>query len=110
MHFLDVVRIDPCIPAAPKILGDILGAALAKDMLQAAVLGALAAPEAIEGAEARRGLLAAALQQVKAARGEQEMKDAVAGLDIVGLMAKDDEIEGYLPSTADFLAEQGLSL
>ena len=38
------------------------------------------------------------------------MKDAVAGLDIVGLMAKDDEIEGYLPSTADFLAEQGLSL
>jgi translation initiation factor 4G len=103
---LDDTMLD--VPAAPKILGDILGAALAKDMLEAAVLGMLAAPEAIEGAEARRGLLAAALQQVKAARGEQEMKDAIAGLDIVGLMAKDDEIEGYLPSTAEFLAEQAL--
>lgn len=103
---LDDTMLD--VPAAPKILGDILGAALAKDMMQGAVLGALASPEAIEGAEARRGLLAAALLQVKAARGEQEMKNAVAGLDILALMAKDDEIEGYLPDTATFLAEQGL--
>ncbi len=105
---LDDTMLD--VPAAPKILGDILGAALAKDMLQAAVLGTLSSPEAIEGAEARRGLLAAALQQVKAARGEQEMKDAVAGLDILALMAKDDEVEGYLPDTATFLAEQGLNV
>ena len=38
------------------------------------------------------------------------MKDAVAGLDILALMAKDDEVEGYLPDTATFLAEQGLNV
>ena len=82
---------------------------LAKGLLQAAVLGALASPDAIEGAEARRGLLAAALNQVKAAHGEQAMVEAVAGLDIAALMAKDEEFEGHLESTEEFLSSSGLA-
>ena len=104
---LDDTMLD--VPAAPKILGYIIGGALAKGLLQAAVLGALASPDAIEGAEARRGLLAAALNQVKAAHGEQAMVEAVAGLDIAALMAKDEEFEGHLESTEDFLSSSGLA-
>ena len=37
------------------------------------------------------------------------MVEAVAGLDIAALMAKDEEFEGHLESTEDFLSSSGLA-
>ena len=104
---LDDTMLD--VPAAPKILGDVLGGVIAKGLLEGAVLGELVSLEVMEGAEARRGLLAAALLQINAAHGQQAMIDAVAGLEIAALMAKDDEFEAHLESTEEFLTAAGLA-
>jgi translation initiation factor 4G len=98
------------IPAAPRLLGRLLGAAAAGGLLDLAwVAGAVAA---CESAEPRRGFLAAALKAAAEAAGDERLVALVkgAGLDLPKLLASEDEFDGPLPAPADFLREQGLGV
>lgn len=103
---LDDTMLD--VPSAPKVLGEIMGAALAKKLITMDKLISEAGD--IEGAEARRGLVASALIQIKNMNGENDMIEMVGAgnVNIAALCQKDDEIESYLPDTAEFLRESGL--
>ncbi len=103
---LDDTMLD--IPSAPKVLGEIMGTSVAKNLVSLPALISLA--QGIKGAEARRGLVASALVKIKEISGQEEMTSMVRSenIDVAGLFEKDPEIEAYLPDTNDFLKEQGL--
>lgn len=105
-EILDDTMLD--IPSAPKVLGEIMGTSVAKNLVSLPALISLA--QGIEGAEARRGLVASALVKIKEISGQEEMTSMVHrdNIDVAGLFEKDPEIEAYLPDTNDFLKEQGL--
>lgn len=103
---LDDTMLD--ILSAPKVLGEIMGTSVAKNLVSLPALISLA--QGIKGAEARRGLVASALVKIKEISGQEEMTSMVRSenIDVAGLFEKDPEIEAYLPDTNDFLKEQGL--
>lgn len=109
MFTLELGDIAMDVPAAPRILGGILGSMAGKDLLGLDVLAAQAAP--IEDTEPRRALVAAALLAVKDVAGEDGMTAKVkeAGVDVAKLFEADEEYESHLPSGKAFAAEQGLS-
>lgn len=105
-NVLDDTMLD--VPSAPKVLGEVMGAAIAKNLT--AMNNLTDQAKGIEGAEARRGLVVAALHQIRTLNGENGMIDMVraANVNMAALCQKDDEIESYLPDTTEFLSESGL--
>lgn len=96
------------IPAAPKVLGRMMGLAISKHLCNVADVDKQAS--SIEAAEPRRGLIAAALVTIKDAMGENEMVDMVkkSGMDVQKQFERDEEIESYLPTLKEFAKDQGL--
>lgn len=105
-NILDDTMLD--VPSAPKVLGEIMGSALAKKLTTMDKL--LHQAQDIEGAEARRGLVVSALSQIRDLIGESDMIGMVrsGNVNMAAICRKDDEIESYLPDTAEFLSESGL--
>lgn len=96
------------VPAAPKVLGHIIGVSVAKGVSGINALDEQA--QAVEGAEPRRGLVAATLQAVKENLGEEKMVAIVksSNMDLRALLDRDPEIESYLPGLEEFAATVGL--
>lgn len=97
------------IPSAPRVLGRILGLMASRDLMGLDVVAAQAGN--IEGAEPRRGFVAAALLAVKGAAGEPRMLELVKDgqVDVPKLFEHDAEFEGHLSGAQEFAKEQGLS-
>lgn len=98
------------IPAAPRLLGRLLGAAAAGGLL--GLDWAAKAVSNVESAEPRRGYVAAALKAVQEAGGDERLQQEVADakLDLPALLAHDDEFDGPMPTPAEFLQQQGLGV
>lgn len=96
------------IPAAPRLLGRLLGSAAAGGLL--GLDWAAKAVGGVESAEPRRGFVAAALTAVQEVGGEAKLAElaAEAKLDLPALLASDPEFDGPMPSPAEFLQQQGL--
>jgi len=97
------------IPSAPRVLGRILGLMASRDLMGLDVVAAQAGN--IEGAEPRRGFVAAALLAVKGAAGEPRMLELVKDgqVDVPKLFEHDAKFEGHLSGAQEFAKEQGLS-
>jgi hypothetical protein len=97
------------VPAAPRVLGRVLGCAAAAGLLGLDVLAAQAG--CVEDAEPRRALVAAALHAARDAGGEDKLAELAraAELDLTKLLTHDPEFEAHLPSAAAFAEAQGLS-
>lgn len=99
------------IPAAPRLLGRLLGAAAAGGLL--GLDWAAKAVGGVESAEPRRGFVAATLRAVQDAGGDDKLQQLVgeAGLDLPKLLEADPEFDGadVLPP-AEFLRQQGLGV
>ena len=95
-------------PSAPKLLGRLLGAAVASGHLGLEEVVRQAGP--VESAEPRRTFVAAALEAVQEAGGDDALRAAAAAakLDASKLLASDPEFDGDLPDVATFLKGRGL--
>ena len=98
------------IPAAPRLLGRLLGAAAAGGLL--GLDWAAKAVGEVESAEPRRGFAAAMLRAVQEAGGDERLQQLVAEakLDLPKLLVSDPEFDGEMPSPAEFLQQQGLGV
>lgn len=96
------------IPAAPRLLGRLLGAAAAGGLLGLDWVAGAVAP--CESAEPRRAFLAAALKAAQEAGGDERVAALCqeGKLDLQQLLAFDPEFDGDMPPAADFLQQQGL--
>lgn len=97
------------VPAAPRLLGRLLGSAAAGGLL--GLDWVTKAVDNVESAEPRRAYVAAALRTVQEAGGDDALRAAVADarLDLPALLYVDEELDGPdMPSAADFLQQQGL--
>lgn len=103
---LEDVALD--IPAAPRLLGRLLGSAAAAGLLGLDVVAQQAG--VVESAEPRRNFVAAALQAVQQGGGNEQLRALVAegGLSLHDLLASDPSFDGDLPPPAAFLKSVGL--
>ena len=106
MKDLEDISLD--VPAAPRVLGRVVGLGAGQGLFELSEAGNQA--KEVEGAEPRRNFVAAALLGYKEVKGEEDMVGAVkkSGVDVAALLAKDDEFESHLPSVAEFAKESGL--
>ena len=95
------------VPAAPRLLGRLLGSAAASGLL--GLDWVAKAVSKVESAEPRRAYVAAALRTVQEAGGDDALRAAVADarLDLPDVL-KADEFDGPLPPVDEFLQQQGL--
>jgi translation initiation factor 4G len=98
------------IPAAPRLLGRLLGAAAFGGLL--GLDWAAEAVRSCESAEPRRAFVAAALKAVEEAGGDERLLVLVkeAALDLPALLAHDPEFDGDMPAPQEFLRSQGLGV
>jgi translation initiation factor 4G len=97
------------VPAAPRVLGKVMGLAAVHGLLGLDVVAGHAG--AVESAEPRRAYVAEALQTVKAVKGEDGLVEAVksSGINVEKLLESDPEFEAHLPAADAYAAEMGLS-
>ncbi|PRW56412.1 eukaryotic initiation factor [Chlorella sorokiniana] len=97
------------VPAAPKLLGRLLGSAAASGLL--GLDWVTKAAKHVESAEPRRAYVAAALHAVHEAGGDDALRAAVADarLDLPALLQSDPEFnDPDMPPADEFLRQQGL--
>jgi translation initiation factor 4G len=97
------------VPAAPKILGRVMGCSAARGLLELEIASAQA--EAVEAAEPRRAFIASALNAFKELNGEDKLKAAVteSGMSVAQLLEHDAEFEGHLDDARKFAADNHLA-
>jgi translation initiation factor 4G len=98
------------VPQAPKLLGLLVGQAVAAGALQLTALPNML--DGVESAKPKREFVAATLQRLKAKAGEAKMADQVkaAKLDLQSTLKADPEFDGNMPEVSKFLAQEGLKL
>lgn len=96
------------IPAAPKVLGRLLGLSSVKGILKVGLVGALAGN--VESAEPRRAFVSSCLSAIKEEKGEETLVGMVrdSGMDVGKLFEHDAEFENHLVNGETFAHEQGL--
>lgn len=104
---LEDVSLD--IPAAPKILGRVMGCAAAHGLLGLDIAAAQAAT--VEAAEPRRAFIASALNSFKELNGEEKLTSAIKehGVDVAQLLEHDTEFEGHLDDARKFAEDNQLT-
>lgn len=96
------------VPAAPRLLGRLLGSAAASGLL--GLDWVAKAVGNVESAEPRRAYVAAALRTVQEAGGDDALRAAVADarLDLPAVLNSDPDFDGPQPPVDEFLRQQGL--
>lgn len=96
------------VPAAPRLLGRLLGAAVNGGLL--GLDWAAKAVGGVEGGDPRRGFAAALLGAVQQAGGDEQLARLVgeAKLDLPALLACDPEFDLDKRSPEEFLQQSGL--
>jgi translation initiation factor 4G len=97
------------VPAAPKILGRVMGCAAARGLLGLDIASAQAMT--VEAAEPRRAFVVGALNAFKELNGEEKLKSAVkeSELDVAQLLEHDPEFEAHLDNTKKFAEDNQLA-
>lgn len=105
----DLEDISLDVPAAPRVLGLIIGGCADKGVFGLDIL-ANKLPN-IEGAEPRRNVLISALKNIKDVSGEDKMVALAkqGGLDVLKLCEHDVEFEPHLSDAKSFIQEEGLA-
>lgn len=96
------------VPAAPRLLGRLLGTAAASGLLD---LGWVTkAVDNVESGEPRRAYIAEVLRALQAAGGDDGLRAAVAEarLDLPALLHSDEDFDGPQPPADEYLRQQGL--
>eukprot|EP00798_Chlamydomonas_sp_ICE-L_P009725 gene9725-7598_t len=96
-------------PKAPGLLGHYIGSAVAQKLLPVTTLSELLVGD--YSAEPKRALAEAAFINAKAGLGDAGLMDlcTTAGLKASAFLEAEPDLDGHLPSTADWLASAGLT-
>jgi len=107
MSVLEDISLD--IPAAPKVLGRVIGCAAARGLLGLDIAAAQAAT--VEAAEPRRAFIASTLNAFKELSGEEKLISAIKehNVDVAQLLEHDAEYEGHLDNARKFAEDNQLA-
>jgi translation initiation factor 4G len=97
------------IPAAPKVLGRVMGCAAARGLLGLDIAAAQAGT--VESAEPRRAFIASILHAFKELNGEEKLISAIKehDVDVAQLLEHDTEFEGHLENARKFAEDNELA-